>query len=43
MAKRRLIFSGPVLTASGYGVHARQLLSAVVATDRYDVAVDPIR
>ena len=41
--KRKLLFSGPVCTASGYGVHARQLLSAIVATNRYDVAVEAIR
>lgn len=41
--KRKLLFSGPCLTASGYGTHARQLLTAIVASDRYDVAVEPIR
>ncbi len=39
----KLQFSGPVLTASGYGVHARQLLQAICATGRYDVRVDSLR
>lgn len=36
----RLLFIGPVLTASGYGVHSRQLLRALVDTGCYDVAVE---
>lgn len=41
--KRKIQFIGPVLTASGYGVHARQLLRAVVDTGLYDVRVEPIK
>lgn len=37
--KKRLVFKGPVLTSSGYGVHARQLLRAVVESGEYDVGV----
>jgi len=43
MAKTRLQFTGPVLTASGYGVHARQLLRSVVDTGLYDVRVESIK
>ncbi|MHB8407877.1 MAG: glycosyltransferase family 9 protein [Acidiferrobacterales bacterium] len=42
MAKPKLIFKGPVTTASGYGVHSRQLLKAVLAADAFDVSVHPI-
>lgn len=41
--KRKLLFVGPVLTQSGYGVHARQLLEAVVGTNHFDVTVESIR
>lgn len=41
--KKKLVFTGPVLTASGYGVHARQLLAAIVATDQFDVYVESLR
>lgn len=41
--KRRLQFTGPVLTASGYGVHARQLLRAITGTGLYDVRVEALK
>jgi ADP-heptose:LPS heptosyltransferase/glycosyltransferase involved in cell wall biosynthesis len=41
--KRKLHFSGPVLTASGYGVHARQLLSAIRDAGEFDIAVESLR
>ena len=41
--KPRLLLVGPVLTASGYGTHARQILRALLAGDRFDVHVEPIR
>lgn len=42
--RKTLLFVGPVLTASGYGVHARQLLRFLLsASDAYDVFVRPIR
>ncbi len=41
--KKKLLFIGPVLTASGYGVHSRQLLKAVVACGDFDVAVESLR
>lgn len=39
----KMLFRGPVLTASGYGVHARQLLRAVLESGDYDVSVEPTR
>lgn len=39
----KLLFKGPVLTASGYGVHARQVLSALLKSNLFDVSVRPIR
>lgn len=43
MKKKKVHFVGPVLTASGYGVHARQLLSALVRSDEFDVTVESLR
>lgn len=41
--KRKLLFIGPVLTASGYGVHARQLLKALNDSGDFDIAVESLR
>ena len=41
--KQKLLFRGPVLTASGYGVHARQLLKALVDSNDFDIQVESIR
>lgn len=38
--KKKLLFIGPVLTASGYGVHARQLLSALNGSGDFDIVVE---
>jgi len=35
----KLLFRAPVLTASGYGVHSRQLLKALLASGEYDISV----
>lgn len=40
--KKKLVFKAPVLTASGYGVHSRQILSALLEMDEFDVHVIPI-
>lgn len=40
--KPRLIFRGPVLTASGYGVHSRQLLQALLDAGDFDISLVPI-
>jgi ADP-heptose:LPS heptosyltransferase/glycosyltransferase involved in cell wall biosynthesis len=40
---KKLYFRAPVLTASGYGVHSRQLLAALFASGKYDLYVDPVR
>lgn len=37
--KRRLIFRGPVLTASGYGVHSRLILKPIMDSGEFDVTV----
>ena len=39
--KAKLLFRGPVLTASGYGVHSRQVLRALLASDVFDISVIP--
>jgi glycosyltransferase involved in cell wall biosynthesis len=36
---KKLIFRGPVQTASGYGVHARMLLRALDKTGKFDITV----
>ncbi len=41
--RRRLHFSGPILTASGYGVHARQLLRTLVDSGEFDITVESLR
>lgn len=43
MMKKKLLLRAPVLTASGYGVHSRQVLRALLLSDKYDVSVDSIR
>lgn len=35
----RLLFKAPVLTASGYGVHSRQVLKGLLATGAFDISV----
>ncbi len=41
--KKKLTFIGPVLTASGYGVHGRQLLKALHDSGEFDIAVESLR
>ena len=36
---KKVIFRGPVQTASGYGVHARMLLNALVDDGRFDITL----
>src|SRR5512141_1821019 len=36
---KKLIFRGPVQTASGYGVHARMLLKALDESGKFDITV----
>lgn len=40
---KKLLFVGPVLTASGYGVHARQLLKSLNDAGGFDIAVESLR
>ena len=35
----KLLFKGPVTTASGYGVHARQILKGLLASNVFDISV----
>lgn len=41
--KQKLLFRGPVLTSSGYGVHARQLLRALIDSGDFEIQVESIR
>lgn len=40
---KKLLFRGPVLTQSGYGVHTRQVLRALLLDGRFDVSVQATR
>lgn len=40
---KRLHFTGPVLTASGYGVHARQVLQILRDSGEFDLTVESLR
>ncbi len=40
---RKLLFIGPVLTNSGYGVHSRQLLKALNDSGQFDITVESLR
>ena len=40
---QKLLFLGPVLTASGYGEHARQLLRGIIESGKFDVSVCSIK
>lgn len=42
MSKTRLLFRGPALTASGYGVHSRQLVKALLACGVFDVSIQAV-
>jgi ADP-heptose:LPS heptosyltransferase/glycosyltransferase involved in cell wall biosynthesis len=35
----KLILRAPILTASGYGVHSRQILKALLASGEYDISI----
>lgn len=39
---RKLFFRGPVLTCSGYGVHARQVLHNLIKLGQFEISVEPI-
>ena len=43
MSKPLLLFTGPPGTRSGYGDHARDLLTALIAMDRYDIRIMDLR
>lgn len=40
---KKLLFVGPVLTASGYGEHSRQILNAILKSEKFDVSINSIR
>lgn len=40
--KQKLLFKGPILTQSGYGIHARQILKALILSDVYDLSVESL-
>lgn len=39
---RKLFFRGPVLTCSGYGVHAREVLRNLMKFNEFEISVEPI-
>lgn len=36
---KKLLFRGPIMTASGYGVHARMLLRCLIESGKYDITI----
>jgi len=43
MIKPNLLFIAPVMSRSGYGEHARDIVRALIKLDKYDVKILPIR
>ena len=37
--KPLVLFTGPVVTRSGYGAHSRDIVRALIKLDRYDVKI----
>ena len=43
MNKPLLLFTAPVGTRSGYGAHARDIVRSLIAMDRFDIKIFPVR
>ena len=43
MNKPLLLFTAPVGTRSGYGAHSRDIVRSLIAMDRFDVKIFPVR
>ena len=43
MSKPLVLFTAPVGTRSGYGAHSRDIARSLIAMDRFDVKIFPVR
>ena len=43
MIKKLLLLCAPIKTRSGYGNHARDICTALIELDKYDVHVNSVR
>ena len=43
MSKPLLLFTAPVGTRSGYGAHSRDIVRSLIAMDRFDIKIFPVR
>ena len=43
MCKPLLLFTAPVGTRSGYGAHSRDIARSLIAMDRFDIKIFPVR
>ena len=43
MNKPLLLFTAPVGTRSGYGAHSRDIVRSLIAMDRFDIKIFPVR
>ena len=43
MSKPLLLFTAPVGTRSGYGAHSRDIARSLIAMDKFDVRIFPVR
>ena len=43
MSKPLLLFTAPVGTRSGYGAHSRDIARSLIAMDRFDIKIFPVR
>ena len=43
MSKPLVLVTAPITTRSGYGNHSRDIVSALLDLDKYEVKVNPVR
>ena len=43
MSKPLLLFTAPVGTRSGYGAHSRDIARSLIAMDKFDIKIFPVR
>ena len=43
MSKPLVLFTAPVGTRSGYGAHSRDIARSLIAMDRFDIKIFPVR
>ena len=43
MSKPLVLFTAPVWTRSGYGAHSRDIARSLIAMDKFDIKIFPVR